>query len=174
MEDGAQLAGRTRDTKYDYSVERLIELLDYCTFPAVQRLELFRRLVFNFLVGNEDMHLKNHALITRDGIVELAPVFDYLNTTCVYRTMGRRADAIEETALPIRGRKRGLSRGLFAHYLGQERLALRAAVIQTVLQSMQSALSAWRTLVDRSFLAPESKALYWEIVEERMDRLELR
>lgn len=173
VEDGAQLAGRTRDTKYDYSVERLVKLLDHCTFPAVQRRELFRRLVFNFLVGNEDMHLKNYALIRRDGLVELAPGYDFVNTTCVYRAMGRSPDEIEETALPIRGRMRGLSRSLFLKYLAQDRLALTEAVVEDVLQSIREALPSWRTRIGRSFLSTELRKLYSEIVDERLARLEL-
>ncbi len=66
VEDFAQLAGLTRATKYAFSMERLIPILDrYCTFPAVEKLELFRRTLFCYLTGNEDMHLKNFSLIVR-------------------------------------------------------------------------------------------------------------
>lgn len=85
LEDFAQLAGLSRYTKYDFSMERLVKLLDeHCTFPAIEKVKLFRRCLFNFLVGNEDMHLKNFSLITRDGKVELAPAYDYLNTTVAF------------------------------------------------------------------------------------------
>ncbi|HMB68058.1 MAG TPA: HipA domain-containing protein, partial [bacterium] len=72
VEDFAQLAGRTRDTKYDFSMERLVPLLDqHTTFPAVERQELFRRTVFAFLTGNEDLHLKNFSLrVDADGLVK--------------------------------------------------------------------------------------------------------
>lgn len=58
-EDFAQISGKDRDTKYDYSMERTARLIDeFCTFPAVEKIKLFRRTLFSFLVGNEDMHLK--------------------------------------------------------------------------------------------------------------------
>ncbi|MEX0600681.1 MAG: HipA domain-containing protein, partial [Rhodothermales bacterium] len=95
VEDFAQLLGRTRDTKYDASLEQVLGVIDrYCTFPAVERLKLFRRVLFAFLCGNEDMHLKNVSLITRDNMVELSPAYDLVNTTIVL------ANPQEEMALP--------------------------------------------------------------------------
>ena len=81
VEDFAQLSGANRDTKYDSSTERLIEIIDrFCTFPALERIKFFDRLLGAFLTGNEDMHLKNWSLVTRDDKVELSPAYDLLNT----------------------------------------------------------------------------------------------
>ena len=89
VEDFAQIAGLSRETKYDSSMERLVGLLDaHSTFPAIEKVKLLKRSLFNFLVGNEDMHLKNFSLITRQGKVELAPAYDYLNTTVAYLALG--------------------------------------------------------------------------------------
>lgn len=90
VEDFAQLAGLSRETKYDFSMERLVNVLDtYCTFPAVEKVSLFKRCLFNFVVGNEDMHVKNFSLITRDGKVGLAPAYDYLSTTVAFLSIGK-------------------------------------------------------------------------------------
>lgn len=44
--------------------------------------EFIRRLVFNTLIGNADMHLKNWSLIYRDGRTpELSPGYDFMSTT---------------------------------------------------------------------------------------------
>ncbi|PXF56871.1 MAG: hypothetical protein C4B58_11785 [Deltaproteobacteria bacterium] len=59
VEDFAQLCGRNRETKYDSSMEKVVSVIDrFCTFPALERLRLFNLSLFNYLVGNEDMHLK--------------------------------------------------------------------------------------------------------------------
>ena len=74
VEDFSQLLGLSRDTKYDASMEKVAQVIDrYCTFPAVEKIKLFRLTLVNFLIGNEDMHLKNFSLMTRDGKVELTP-----------------------------------------------------------------------------------------------------
>ena len=63
VEDFAQLSGNSRATKYRSSMEQVVQTInDFCTFPAVERLKLFRLVLFCFLVGNADMHLKNFAL----------------------------------------------------------------------------------------------------------------
>ena len=54
------LAGLTRDTKYDYSLEKVVGLVNkFCTFPAVEKTVLFKLVLFGYLTGNDDMHLKN-------------------------------------------------------------------------------------------------------------------
>src|SRR6058998_3362587 len=58
VEDFAQLSGASRETKYDSSMEKVAGVIDqFCTFPAIERVKLFERTFFSFLVGNEDMHL---------------------------------------------------------------------------------------------------------------------
>jgi serine/threonine-protein kinase HipA len=172
LEDFAQLSGRERETKYDFSVERLVGLLDYCTFPMVARAELLTRLLFSFVVGNEDMHLKNHSLITRSGRVELAPAYDYLSTTIAYESMGRDRSDIEESALPLRGRKKKLSGTLWTHYFARERLGLRPAVIEEVLRRLVGAQSSWDRVIAASFLSPPARERYSGLIRERLERLQ--
>ena len=50
VEDFAQLAGMSRDTKYSYSIEKVIALIDrYMTFPVIEKVKFFRLTLFNFL-----------------------------------------------------------------------------------------------------------------------------
>lgn len=172
LEDFASLAGKTRETKYDFSVERLPGLLDYCTFPMVARAELFKRLLFNFVVGNEDMHLKNYSLITRDGRVELAPAYNFLSTTIVYESMGRDRGEIEESALPLRGRKKKLSGADWTAYLARDRLGLPPAVIDEVVSGLVGAQSSWDALIAASFLSARAREGYATLIRERRKRLE--
>ena len=174
VEDFAQLSGRTRDTKYDFSMERLVNLLDaYCTFPAIEKVKLLKRSLFNFLVGNEDMHLKNHSLITRQGKVELAPAYDFLSSTVAYLALGKRPDTIMETALPLGGKQRGLTRRSWIAYFGSERLGLPDKVIGRVLAELSEAAPAWRRRIGDSFLPPEHQELYLALLGERLAVLDL-
>ncbi len=167
LEDFAQLAGLDRETKYDYSMEKLVALLNYCTFPAVERSKLFARALFNFLVGNEDMHLKNFSLITIDGKVELAPAYDFLNSTLAYQELGKRIEEIEEVALPLRGKKKRLTRDDWVKYYGTERLGLPGTAIEMVLSALQKAIPQWKALIDMSFLSARQKELYLELIDQR-------
>ena len=174
LEDFAQLSGQSRDTKYDFSMERLIGVLDeYCTFPMIEKMRLFKRSLFNFLVGNEDMHLKNFSLITRKGKTELAPAYDYLSTTVAFLALGKRIETIEEVALPLQGKKRNLTRDSWIQYFGRDRLALPDRIIDTVLEELASVGQVWRARIARSFLPSDQKRLYDGLLIGRFDRLGL-
>jgi serine/threonine-protein kinase HipA len=168
LEDFAQLSGRTRDTKYDTSMEKVAKVIEeYATFPAVEKLELFRRTVFCFLTGNEDMHLKNFSLLVEPPRVRLAPAYDMVNSTLALPR------ATEEMALPIRGKKRKLSRRDLVDYFAKQRLGLETRAMVEVLRSIAAAFPDWDRLIGRSFLPEEQKAAYLELLASRRERLEL-
>jgi len=172
LEDFAQLSGRNRDTKYRYSMEKVVEILEkYCTFPAVEKVKLFQRSIFNFLVGNEDMHLKNFSIIHRDGKFELAPVYDYLSTTIVFQGIGRKLEEIEEIALPLRGKKNNLTAKDWIDYFGRERLDLPEKVSNKSLQIFETSVPKWHKLIDISYLGDLSKELYHELLKQRCAKL---
>lgn len=168
IEDFAQLAGKSRETKYDYSMEKLITLIDtFCTFPAIEKVKLFRLTVFNFLIGNEDMHLKNFSLITRDNKVELSPAYDLLNTTIVVpRTQ-------EEIALPLGGKKRNLSAKILIDYFAKERMKLNDTIISQVLNKINTEFGNCENLTNVSFLSKEMKEKYLELIRKRKQIVEV-
>lgn len=166
IEDFAQLAGMSRDTKYNYSMEKLVKLIDdYCTFPAIEKAMLFKRVLFNYFVGNEDMHLKNYSVIIRNGKVELSPAYDLLNSSIVLK------GDIEEIALSLKGRKSGLNRNILINYFGKERCNLTDKIIIKTLDAIQSALPSWFDLIDISFLSIGMKEKYKDLLLRRMNVL---
>lgn len=167
LEDFAQLAGLSRVTKYNYSMERLVPILEqHCTFPKLEKLKLLRRTLFNYLVGNEDAHLKNFSLIRVNQKIQLSPAYDLLNTTIVMK-------ATEELALPLNGKKNNLNRNLFFNYYAIDQLNLTERVIDQVDQEFRSSIDSWKSLIEKSFLTAELKQEYWEVVSQRRAILEL-
>ena len=83
QEDFAQLLGATRSTKYHSNMEKVCEIVEaFCSFPALELENVFKLTLFSFLVGNEDLHLKNFSVqTTLKGIVKLTPAYDLMNTT---------------------------------------------------------------------------------------------
>lgn len=166
VEDFAQLSGASRDTKYDSSTERLIEVVDrFCTFPTLERLKFLDRLLFAFLTGNEDMHLKNWSLITRDDKVELSPAYDLLNST-IPNSKSR-----EELVLPLDGKKSNLRAKQFWGYLAGERLGLTGAQIEQAKERFVEASATWPDRIMNSFLSAEMKDRYLALLGERRERL---
>lgn len=166
VEDFAQLLGKTRDTKYNSSMEQVAQGLSYCTFPIVEGKELFRRTLFSFLVGNEDMHLKNFSLLTRDGKTTLSPAYDLLSSSLVLSEP-------EEFALPLCGKRRNVTKIDLLRRFGRERLELSEKTIQAILRDIASAQPRWAELMERSFLSAPMKQRYATLVQERLQRLEI-
>jgi len=166
VEDFAQLSGATRETKYDSSLEQVVQLLEqFCTFPAIEKPKLAKRLLFCFLTGNEDMHLKNFSVWMQDGVVSLTPAYDLLNSTLVLE------NAKEESALPLRGKKRKLNKELWLNYFCKERLQLTEEQIDSVVKDLKEALPVWDRLIGQSFLSLEHQLGYRTILYERANRL---
>jgi serine/threonine-protein kinase HipA len=161
-EDFAQLTGNTRDTKYRFTMEKLIPVLDeYCSFPAIEKADFFKRILFCFVTGNEDMHLKNFSLITKNGKTTLAPIYDFLNSTIAIKNPN------EEMALPLKGKKSNLKASDFIDYYAKERLQLNEKTIATILEQMKKATPKWKELLAISFLSEEMKEKYLELLESR-------
>jgi serine/threonine-protein kinase HipA len=161
-----QNSDKTHDTKYDSSTERLIEIIDhFCTFPALERLKFLDRLLCAYLTGNEDMHLKNWSLITRDDKVELSPAYDMLNST-IPNPRNR-----EELALPLRGKKTNVHANDFWRYLAGERLGLTSSLIEQTQARFAAACAEWPARIEASFLSAEMKRRYLTLLAERRNRL---
>lgn len=167
VEDFAQLAGMTRDSKYDYTIEKVVKLLDaHCTFPSIEKLKFFRLILFCFITGNEDMHLKNFSLITRKDKVEFSPAYDLINSTLV---MG---GAEEEMALMLAGKRKEFRYRELVTYLGVEKLGLTFKSITSVLQNFEKTAPHWLALIDQSFLSEVSKKAYKDQLINRLKRLQ--
>lgn len=167
MEDFAQLLEATRETKYESSLEKVASVLKLCNFPQVEAARLFRLVLFNFLCGNEDQHLKNFSLFQDSRALRLSPCYDLLNSSILLKDP-------EELALPLRGKKRKLKKEDFLQYYGQERLALRPAAIESILQDLASSVLQWPHWIQLSFLPEELQARYLDLVNSRWPRLGLR
>ncbi|HEU4790618.1 MAG TPA: HipA domain-containing protein, partial [Flavobacterium sp.] len=162
-EDFAQLTGNSRDTKYDYTMEKLVKVIDeYCTFPAIEKADFFKRVLFCFITGNEDMHLKNFSVITKAGKTTLSPVYDFLNSSISIK------NPQEELALSLKGKKSNFKATELIDYFAKERLELNDKTIEAILSAMNKSLSRWIELVEISFLSDDMKEKYLKLMDNRI------
>jgi serine/threonine-protein kinase HipA len=167
VEDFAQLSGKDRETKYDSSMEQIVSLIQqFCTFPAIEKLKLFNLTLFNYLVGNEDMHLKNFSVIRRDSKIELSPAYDLLNSTIILNSQ-------EELALPLRGKKNKLNKEDFFVYFAKERLELTQKSIEQTVNRIVAVFPTWTSLIQKCFLSDLMKIQYIDLLKERFGKLGL-
>jgi len=95
QEDFAQALGISSSNKYEQKGDNYLNkvfdlLLKYSSNPLEDRLELWRRIVFYFLIGNTDGHIKNFSLLYSSDLksIRLAPAYDIVSTT-VYKQSTR-------------------------------------------------------------------------------------
>jgi len=166
VEDFAQLAGLSRETKYDFTIEKMVRIIDkHCTFPVPEKFRFFRLVLFCFLTGNEDMHLKNFSLITRNNKVEFSPAYDLLNSTLAL------GGTEEEMALMLAGKRKEFRRRELIDYFGREQLKLTDAAIREVLTALLQARPKWEALIGTSFLDPQMRKDYLSLMGARFRRL---
>ncbi len=164
-EDFAQLSSNTRETKYNFSMEKIVPIIDqYCTFPFLCKKDLFTRVLFNYLVGNEDMHLKNFSLITREGKTELAPAYDFLNTSILLTNVK------EELALSLNGKKSKLLLRDFVDYYAYQRLSLNENTVNEIFNRIQTKIPQFFNLIAISFLSEPMKKAYENLLSTRIDK----
>jgi serine/threonine-protein kinase HipA len=168
VEDFAQLAGLSRDTKYNYSMEKVVKLLNaHCTFPAIEKVKLFKLVLFCFITGNEDMHLKNFSIINRNGKIDISPCYDLLNTTIELKS------ASEEIALTLKGKKKNLTKQMLIKYFGGASCEINDKVITNTVETIFDAKPNWIDEIYNSFLSDEMKEKYIDVVESRFERLSI-
>ena len=87
--------------KYRGSVEKVGKAIkEHSANTLLDLMRFYEIVIFCYITGNNDMHLKNFSVITEDSITRLSPCYDLVNTTIEYNTPD------EETALPVRGCKK--------------------------------------------------------------------
>ena len=87
QEDFAQALGISSYDKYEkgdegYASEMFRLIRDNISNPLSEQLKLYRRIVFNYVIGNTDAHIKNYSLLYNQSLSEisLAPAYDIVST----------------------------------------------------------------------------------------------
>ena len=109
MEDMCQLAERLTEHKYKGSYEQIAKVIQkHSSAPKLDLVNYWELVVFSWITGNADMHLKNFSLYSRQsGIYTLSPAYDMLSTALVM------PEDTEELALTLNGRKRKIKKSDF-------------------------------------------------------------
>ena len=102
MEDMCQLTERQTEHKYKSSYERIAKaIVQYSSMPKMDVTNFFEVILFSWITGNNDMHLKNFSLYSTKPVnYILTPAYDLLSTKLVLP-----ADS-EELALTLNGKEK--------------------------------------------------------------------
>lgn len=165
MEDFCQIAGFMTDQKYQGSYEYIAKLIQqYSCVPGLDITTFWEQVIFSWIVGNADMHLKNFSLMsTERGRYHLSPTYDQVSTALVM------PEDTEELALPLQGFKKGIMSFDFIYAMTDSGVEQKAA--ERILQRFQKYKALWFECIDRSFIREEQKAAYKAIISKRLETL---
>lgn len=161
MEDMCQLSERLTEYKYKGSYEQIAKLIKkYSAVPQLDLVNFWEVVVFSWITGNSDMHLKNFSLYKTPLGFCLTPAYDLLSTLIVM------PQDTEELALTLNGKKRKIKRSDFERAMTAS--GLNEKVIQNMANKFGKAISKWIDLIDNSFLPNDMKREYKRLIIKRV------
>lgn len=165
MEDMCQLTLHPTEYKYKGSYEQIAKvIMKYSDMPRLDLANYMQLLLFCFITGNNDMHLKNFSLYRPSEGYQLTPAYDLVNTSIA------NPDDTEELALPLSGRKTKLHLANFLQAAAT--MGIEENVVRHLTDNMSKALPKWMQQINDSFLDETKKEKYRQTIETRLARLQ--
>jgi len=165
MEDMCQLTLHPTEYKYRSSYEQISKVIAmYSATPKLCMMNFMQILIFCYITGNNDMHLKNFSLYAPKRDYMLTPAYDLLNVAIV------NPKDKEELALTLNGKKSNLKRSDFL--LAASKMGIDEKAINQMISVFQKAMPKWEVLINESFLSEELKGQYLGLVKERLQKIQ--
>lgn len=154
MEDMCQISERLTADKYKSSYENIAKMIrKFSSAPMLDLANFWEVVLFSWITGNSDMHLKNFSLISKEaGNYVLSQAYDLINVHLVF------PEDTEELALTLDGRKKKIGRMNFVRAM--ESSGLESKVIENIIKKFMNAAPKWYDFIDISFLSQELKEKY--------------
>lgn len=167
MEDMCQLSERLTEDKYKGSHEQVAKLLlKYSSSPLLDVSNFYEQVLFSFLTGNSDMHLKNFSLLEKEEQgLSLCPAYDLVPTALV-----NTADT-EELALTLNAKKRKLKYDDFLAAF--ENGGLNKKVLDNTLELFYYCKPEMQDVLEKSFVSDAFKEKYLSLINKRYKQLNL-
>lgn len=165
MEDMCQLSERLTEYKYKGSYEQIVKIItQHSATPKLDVVNFWEQLLFSWITGNADMHLKNFSLYSlRKGSYALTPAYDMISTFLVM------PEDTEELALMLNGKKRKIKRSDFEVAMNSS--GLEKKIIDNLFVKFERVADKWFEFIDISFLPDEMKERYKHIIADKLDVL---
>ena len=166
MEDMCQLSERLTEDKYKGSYERIAKLIKkHSSAPMLDVINFWEIVVFSWLTGNADMHLKNFSLFKPTDNYKFTPAYDLLSTSIVM------PEDNEELALTLNGKKKKIKREDFEKAMSDSGMDEKS--IANLFKKFEKAYPKWIEMIAQSFLPEEQQGLYREQIERMSAKLEI-
>lgn len=166
MEDMCQLSERLTEDKYKGSYERIAKLIrQHSAAPLLDVVNFWEVVVFSWLTGNADMHLKNFSLYRPADNYMLAPAYDLLSTALAM------PEDDEELALTLNGKKKRIRRDDFEKAMREN--GMKDNAITKLFDRFSKYVPKWHGLINESFLPKTLQKAYHDKIDIMAKRLSI-
>lgn len=166
MEDMCQLSERLTEDKYKGSYERIAKLIrQHSAVPLLDVVNFWEVVVFSWLTGNADMHLKNFSLYRPADNYILTPAYDLLSTALAM------PEDDEELALTLNGKKRRIRRDDFEKAMREN--GMKDNAIAKLFDRLSKSVPKWHGLINESFLPKALQKAYHDKIDIMAKRLSI-
>lgn len=166
MEDMCQLTERLTEHKYKGSHEQVAKAIKkYTSNSGLDLTDYYELVLFCFLTGSNDMHLKNFSLLKTNQDYDLCPAYDLVASELVVEGDD------EELALNLNGKKKKLKRKDFE--TSMKSAGVDAKVVENIFKKYNRLLPKWKKFIDDSFLPEAMKEEYKTLVNRKSIQIEL-
>ncbi len=167
MEDMCQLTGKLTESKYRGSYEQIGKIIiRYSEFPMFDIINFFEVLLFSFLTGNNDMHLKNFSLFKNpDSGYRLSPAYDLVASQLVVEGDD------EELALTLNGKKKKIKRVDFEN--AAKLFSIDKKAFENIFKRFKKVIPEWHRFIELSFLTEHLKKEYHNMIDKKVEQIEL-
>ncbi len=167
MEDMCQLTERLTEHKYRGSYEQIAKaILKYSTNSGFDVINFYEQVIFSFLTGNNDMHLKNFSLLKDDKFnYNLCPAYDLVASELVVEGDD------EELALNLNGKKKKLKRNDFE--IAMQRAGIEKKSIENIFKKFAGVTQQWHNFIEKSFIPNELKPTYHVMIDSKQKQIKL-
>lgn len=164
MEDMCQLSERLTEDKYKGSYERIAKLIHkYSAAPLLDVAIFWEVVLFSWITGNSDMHLKNFSLFRPSEYNVLTPAYDLLSTALVI------PEDNEELALTLNGKKRSIKRDDFVKAMLESGMDEKA--IENIFSKFSKSILKWNSIIEESFLPVEQQNKLKQLIGRMSERI---
>lgn len=167
MEDMCQITERITEHKYKGSYEQIAKAIKKHTAnPGLNVTDFFELVLFSFLTGNNDMHLKNFSLLKRNSEYDLCPAYDLVASELVVEGDD------EDLALNLNGKKKKIKKKDFE--LAMEGAGLKPKVIENIFKKYEKLIPKWFRFIEDSFLSDSMKKEYKSLLNYKAIQIDLK
>ena len=160
MEDFCQLSNTQTEYKYSGSYEKCYKnvIKEYSSYETVDKIKFYRLLLFSYIIGNTDMHLKNFSLFEKDGRYQLTPAYDLVPVLMVFNQ--------EDMALTLNGKTKNLTKNDF--YKFGQYLGIETRIITQINKEICDKKGEMFDFINKTDLSQDNKEKFIDFISKKM------